>query len=92
MNESYGDAVERQRAVNEEALRRARVRNTTDMNTYSEAERSEALPVPDTSMNWGGGDVTQLPSGVHGPNLTGPQSTPQVDYGLCGVDAICRGR
>ena len=92
MNETYGDAVETNRRVNEEALRRARVRNTNDGEPYSEAERAPALPVPDTSMNWGGGDISNLPSAVPSSPLTGLQSTPRVDSGLSGMDAICRGR
>ena len=87
--EVYGDAVERQREVNEEALRRARVRKSHDMNSYSEAEHAPALPVPDTAMNWNAGEVTMTPSGVHGSHPTGLQSAPRVDSGLSGVDAIC---
>ncbi len=86
--EVYGDAVETNKRMHQEALRRARVRNE-DMNTYSEAERASALPAPEQQLNWAGGSPVMTPSAVPAEQFTGLQSTPRVDGGLSGVDAIC---
>jgi hypothetical protein len=87
--EEYGDAVENNEKAHAEALRRAHNRNVNDMNTYSAVERAPAGPAPQGQLNWAGGNLVMTPSHVPSEELTGLHSSPRVDAGMCGVDAIC---
>jgi hypothetical protein len=102
--EIYGDHVEAQRAVHEEAHRRAVARNTADeaatpvsgmlpptmdMNAYSAAERADALAASGP-LNWGGGNPVISPVHIPAEEFTGLTSTPSVrGHGeLFGVSAV----
>ncbi len=88
--EEYGDAVEHNRVMHEEALRRAHARNVEDMNTYSPEETAPALPHVHGQLNWGGGEHVITPS-LNVERLPESESTPEVSHhGLYGVDEIAR--
>jgi hypothetical protein len=85
--EEYGDAVEHNRIVHEEALRRAHARNVNDHN-YTPEESAPAGPTSGGQLNWAGGDLVMTPSHVEPDQFIGLHPTPEVDHGVCGVEAI----
>ena len=83
--EQYGDAVENNRRVNEEALRRAHnrgVNETSDETSYSDMLGEYSEPEPAGVLN--NGELTG------GPTIVGENQPKDIASGICGVEEIAR--
>jgi hypothetical protein len=96
------DLLEKQIAMHSKALglavdpaRISSVQRAKDGEPYTPEERAPAVPRPDASLNWGGGQNVMMPSAQPAVTIPGqPQvtSTPRCDQGQrSGVDTIVNG-